>query len=109
MIRELITKVSPRLTTYFIILIIFFSMSISADDYDHDKARKLVQSGDILPLETILENLKKRSSGHILEVEMERKKGRFIYEIELVDDQGVVKEFVFDASNGKLLKEKVED
>ena len=40
---------------------------------------------------------------------MERKKGRFIYEIELVDDQGVVKEIVFDASNGKLLKEKVED
>ena len=84
-------------------------MSISADDYDHDKARKLVQSGDILPLETILDNLKKRSSGHILEVEMELKKGKFIYEIELVNDQGVVKEFVFDASDGKLLKEKVED
>ena len=103
------TRLSSLLTSYLIILIVFFSMSISADDYDHNRARKLVQSGNILPLETILENLKKRTSGRILEVEMKRKKGIFIYEVELVNEQGVVKEFVFDASNGKLLKEKVED
>lgn len=103
------TRLDSLMNCFFIILIVLFSIGLSADDTDHDSARKLVQSGDILPLETILENLKKRVSGHILEVEMERKKGSFIYEIELVDEYGVVKEFVFDASNGHLLKEKVED
>jgi uncharacterized membrane protein YkoI len=82
-------------------------MNIFADD--HENARKLVQSGEILPLERILENLKKRTNGRVLEVEIERKAGRLIYEIEIVDEQGVVKEFVFDASNGDLLNEKVED
>ena len=48
-------------------------------------------------------------NGRVLEVEIERKAGRLIYEIEIVDEQGVVKEFVFDASNGDLLNEKVED
>lgn len=82
-------------------------MNIFADD--HENARKLVQSGEILPLDRILENLKKRTNGRVLEVEIERKAGLLIYEIEIVDEQGVVKEFVFDASNGDLLNEKVED
>ena len=95
------------MTHYLIILSVLFSTNIFADD--HENARKLVQSGQILPLDTILENLKKRTTGRVLEVEIERKKGRLIYEIEIVDEQGVVNEYVFDASTGVFLNEKVED
>lgn len=90
----------------FTLLSAFLSFSSSADD--HENVRDLVKSGDILPLEIILEALKNKSPGRVIEVELEHKKGRLIYEIEQIDDQGVVREFVFDASNGDLLKEKVE-
>jgi len=100
-------KLNTCLFSCLIILSAFLSINSSADD--HKNARALVQSGEILPLETILKNLKKRATGRIIEVELERKKGRLIYEIEQVDDRGIVKEFIFDAMNGDLLKEEVED
>ncbi len=84
------------------------SLSFSSSAGDHEKVRDLMKSGNILPLETILEGLKETSSGRILEVELEEKKGRLIYEIEQVDEQGVVREYSFDATNGDLIKEKVE-
>ena len=45
----------------------------------------------------------------MLETELERKGERYIYEIELVDDQGQVWELKFDAASGELLKEKQEN
>ena len=107
MISKLNNKPVTHLIHCLIIFSVAFSINSSADD--HENARGLVQSGEILPLETILEKLKKRVVGRIIEVELERKKGQLIYEIEQVDDQGVVKEFIFDAKTGDLLKEEVDD
>tara|TARA_R110001592_G_C13178807_1_gene750612 strand:+ start:1913 stop:2236 length:324 start_codon:yes stop_codon:yes gene_type:complete len=84
------------------------SLSFSSSAGDHEKVRDLVQSGNILPLETILERLKEKSSGRVIEVELEHKQGRLIYEIEQIDEHGVVREYDFDAANGELIKEKVE-
>lgn len=90
-----------------LILVVFFSSTSLADDREDPRA--LVEAGDIMPLEFILEQLQKRTSGRVIEVELERKHGRFVYEIEQIEEQGVVREYTFDASNGNLLKEKVED
>lgn len=84
------------------------SIPASADD-DHDKARRLQQAGDILPLETIIEKAKAIRPGRILEVELESKHGRHRYEIELLDEDGRVWEMKFDSQSGQLLKEKQED
>ena len=83
-------------------------LSFSSSAGEHDQVRDLVKSGNILPLETILERLKETSSGRIIEVELEHKNGRLIYEIEQIDEHGVVREYYFDAANGELIKEKVE-
>jgi len=76
---------------------------------DHDIARELKQAGDILPLEQILEKVKHLHPGHILEVELEKKEQRYIYEIETVDTKGNVWEMQFDAKTGELLKTEKED
>jgi uncharacterized membrane protein YkoI len=95
------------LTVALLILTASFSLNLLADD--HESARKLVESGDIVPLETILEQLQNRVMGRVIEVELEQKKGRLVYEIEQVDEHGVVREYIFDAVDGSLLKEKIED
>ena len=74
----------------------------------HHKAKRLRDAGDILPLEKILERAKRRYPGRVLETELEEIKGRLIYEIELLDKDGVVREMKFDARTGELLKTKEE-
>ena len=82
--------------------------SITLADDDHLEARRLMQAGSIQTLETIIESIHKQQSGRILEVELEREDGRYIYEIELLDDAGVVWEIAVDAVTGKRLKTEVE-
>ena len=56
-----------------------------------------------------MQRLHKIEKGHILEVELEKKKTRLVYEIEIVNDDGIVKEYIFDAKSGELIKDKFED
>ncbi|MFA7097210.1 MAG: PepSY domain-containing protein [Gammaproteobacteria bacterium] len=81
--------------------------SVVADD-DHELARRLRDAGDILPLEKILEEARKVHSGHVLEVDLESRRGSYVYDLEILDDQGVVWEMRFDAKTGRLLKEEME-
>jgi len=76
---------------------------------DHDEARALVKAGKILSLEEILKNLRTIAQGNVIEVELEHKRQRLVYEIELVDKQGIVTEYLFDAKTGKLIQQKQED
>ncbi len=72
----------------------------------HYRAKRLKEAGDILPLEKIIERAREKYTGTVLETELEEKKGRLIYEIELLDKNGVVRELKFDARTGELLKMK---
>lgn len=76
---------------------------------EYDEVRSLQQRGAILPLQQILERARRYHEGRVLETELEQKGERYIYEIELVDDQGQVWELKFDAASGELLKEKQEN
>lgn len=77
-----------------------------ADD-DHLEARRLMKSGEVLPLQTILDRYRADYPGRIIEVELEKEHGLIIYEIEIVDERGKVRELHINARNGELLK--VED
>ena len=72
-------------------------------DGDHDAARALKENGAILPLDTIVDSALRRWHGLLLEAELGRAAGRYIYEIELLDDRGVVHELYFDAATGEPL------
>jgi uncharacterized membrane protein YkoI len=76
---------------------------------DHREARRLMQAGKILPLQTVVESLRGQQAGRILEVELEREAGQYIYEIELLDRFGQVRELHIDAVSGVLLSSESED
>ena len=90
------------------ILLLTVLVGAIADD-DHLDARRLNQAGQILPLEAILETVSRQYPGRVLEVELERESGGYIYEIEILGPSGEVWEVEIDAVNGRLLKSERED
>jgi len=81
----------------------------SLADSDHDRARAALESGEILPLQTIIAKLEQIYPGQILEVELERDDDLWIYEIKLVRANGVLIKIKLDASDGRLLAVKGRD
>lgn len=81
---------------------------VQADD-DFIEARRLRESGDIMPLEEILKNVRRSYPGRILEVELENEKGRVIYELEILGADRIVREIYIDAKSGDLLSVEEDD
>ncbi len=71
--------------------------------------RQLVQEGKVIPLDQLLTTHRDRLQGRILDMEVERERGRVIYELEFIDEQGVVREAQIDAQTGEWIKDKVAD
>jgi uncharacterized membrane protein YkoI len=80
---------------------------VMARDLDQDEALQLRQQGVILPLEQLLQQaLDLHPGAKLLEAELEEKHGVYIYEVELLDTDGVVRELDLEAASGRLLKDK---
>ena len=85
------------------------STPATAVDEDFQQIRRLTTAGSILPLESILAEVYLQHQGRLLEVELEREKTGYIYEIEMLDKDGVIRELKFDAATGKHLTNQQED
>jgi len=105
----MIRIVSTFILNAFLTAVLLGQPLLAQADGDHDEAKRLHQAGDILSLELILERLRPTYPGKILEVELERKSGKIIYEIELLAEDGMVYEIEVDAKNGEVLRSKVDD
>ena len=95
-----------------VLMAVFLLLPLSGQslaDSDHDRAREALESGEILPLQTIIAKLEQVYPGQILEVELERDDGLWIYEIKLVRGNGVLIKIELDASDGRLLGVKGRD
>jgi len=87
---------------------VLYMPATRADD-DHVRARELSQRGEILSLEKIAERARATHPGKLIDIDLEREHGLWIYEVELLDDQGRVWELKLDARNGELLKKEQDD
>ncbi len=79
-----------------------------ADD-DHETARKALEQHEVLPLGQVLAMIEKEQPGDVIEIELERKNGVWVYELELIDTDGRVREFDIDARSGEILKVSFEE
>jgi uncharacterized membrane protein YkoI len=76
---------------------------------DHAVARRLREAGEIRSLEDISARARTAKAGEILETELERSDGRYVYEMEILDAQGQVWELKLDAKTGELLHMEMDD
>ena len=77
------------------------------DEADHARARRAVQAGLAMPLPAILDKLKTQYPGQVMEVELEREDGRWVYEIKLLTPQGQLRKLEVDARDATVLRDKL--
>ncbi len=70
---------------------------------DPEEIRRLRDAGQILSLEAIIANHRRQHpDGQLLEAELEFERGRYVYELKMLGNDGVVREFEYDARSGEL-------
>lgn len=74
--------------------------------HDHDRARAAVQSGQVLPLNQLLARLARSHPGTLLEAELEREDGRWVYELKLLQSDGTLLRLDVDAQTGAVLRSR---
>lgn len=81
-----------------------------ARDLGPDEALRLRDAGTIQSFEKLnAAALAKHPGGTINETELEEEYGRYIYQVELRDAQGVQWDLELDATNGQILKDHQDD
>jgi len=87
--------------------LLLLATRVAADD--HDRARRALERGEALPLATILPQVEAALGARVIEVDLERDDGRFVYEFELIDARGRILEAEVDAATGRILEIEGED
>lgn len=90
-------------------LIALIAAPAFADDdgkHDHDRARRALERGEVLPLERILAVVRARVPGEVVRIELERDDGKWIYEVRVLDAAGRRVEVHVDAARAVILKIK---
>jgi uncharacterized membrane protein YkoI len=78
--------------------------SASRGDGDHERAYEALRRGEIVSLRSILDAVQRDFEGRVVEVELERDaQGAWIYEIELVAEDGSILRLVYEAARGRLV------
>ena len=95
-----------RLAPMLAVALMLVSVPPARADSDHDRARQALEAGEILPLKTVLERLARDTPGQVMEVELERSSGRWIYEIKLLRPGGALVKLKVDARDGTVLGSK---
>jgi len=81
----------------------------SSDRRDHERVRAAVEAGQVLPLPTLLERLRRTHPGRVLELELEREHGRWRYEVKLLQPNGQLLKLEVDAATAQVLEAKRKD
>ena len=95
-----------RLLTAFLIAALAVGAAAPASASDHDRARRAVEEGRILPLKQILARAQGAYPGQVIEAELEDEGGLVVYEIRILTTDGRVMKLHYDAATGALLKTK---
>jgi Predicted membrane protein len=83
---------------------------VQARDIAPEEAVQLLNAGTIQSFEKLNEAaLAQHPGGTIDDAELEEKRGRYVYEVEIVDAQGVEWDLDLDAATGEVLKNRKDD
>ena len=100
---------SHSVSVLLIAFMLLAPLPVALADDDYLEAKRLLETGQILPLEEILNSLRQTYPGKILEIELEKEDQHIVYEVELLGKDGVVREFYINAKTGKVLFIKEDD
>ncbi|EAR08814.1 PepSY domain-containing protein [Reinekea blandensis] len=70
---------------------------------------QMVERGELISVVSLQERYPALLGGRWLDIELEQEHQHWIYEFEIINEQGVVTEIEFDAVTGELLNVEVDD
>lgn len=79
------------------------------DDDESDRARSGVKAGEILPLSAILARVRTRLDARMIDADLHRRRGRMIYELEMLAPDGRVLDLEVEAATGRILNLQADD
>jgi uncharacterized membrane protein YkoI len=86
------------------VILALASRAAVADELDHERARAALARGEILPITEILLAASAEVAGDVLEVELEREHGLWVYEVTIIDANGHRREILLDAADARVLE-----
>mgnify|MGYP001338025460 CR=1 FL=1 len=86
-----------------LLVVLATSPAIADTEENHDRARRAFQAGEIVPLDEIINDLRRQGFGAVLEVELKRRNGRWVYEIETLSEDGLISKTRVDATTREQL------
>ncbi|MCY1292288.1 Peptidase propeptide and YPEB domain protein [compost metagenome] len=99
-----------KLTALFAAAAIAATAAVQAHDLGPDEALRLRDAGTIQSFEKLnAAAIAKHPGSTVTESELEQEYGRYIYQVELRDPQGLRWDLELDATDGKILKDHQDD
>lgn len=98
-----------HLSCLLLISALTFNVSVLADHLDHDSVKRLRDDGRILSMSEVMRRAARIRPGQLLEAELDRDDGRYVYEILILDATGRVHELELDAASGVLIESSYDD
>jgi uncharacterized membrane protein YkoI len=86
------------------VALLVLSASAQASPDDHDQARAALEAGEIRPIGEILTKAGAEVPGDVVEIELERERGRWVYELKIIATDGRLLEVEMDASDASLIE-----
>jgi uncharacterized membrane protein YkoI len=84
--------------------------AVRAGEEDHERARKALEAGEVLPLKAILQRVERAHPGQVMDVELEREHEgsaeRWIYKVKVLGSGGALVRLKVDARDGTVLGSK---
>lgn len=78
----------------------------AGDRLDHDEVKQLRETGQILPMGEVMAGAQSVQPGQLVEAELEREDGVYLYEIKILAADGSVHELYLDASTAEVIQQK---
>jgi len=92
-----------RMKPLLLLLLAGLATPVLASD-DHDAARSALEAQQVRPLAEIAAQAEQRLNGRMIDAELEKKHGIYVYELELITDSGRLIEVKVDAATGDILE-----
>ncbi|MTW20520.1 peptidase M4 [Allochromatium palmeri] len=86
-----------------------FNTGALGDHLDHDSVKRLYDEGRILSMSEVMRRAALIQPGQLLEAELDREAGRYVYEIRIHDTAGRIHELELDATSGALIESSSDD
>jgi len=74
-------------------------------DSDHDRARDLLEHGEIIPLGEIIAHVSSAYPGEVVGITLARRHGRWVYQFRILSDDGKLQDLNVDAKSMAVVRE----